>query len=226
MANVTPADGRRVRPAVVTYACYLLYLLAALQVISAIVQFSVLGTYSDVTKKAFADTSVGDAASTATAAVVAVGAVVSLLFAVGYVVLAIFDGRGRQPARIVTWALLGVSLCCGGYGLVGNATGGFTGNNRRVEGAPSQSELQQMLKDALPSWYQPVILLLGIIALLAAITVIILLALPASNQFFRKQEPVWEPPVPQAPWDQPGQPPQAQYPNEPPAPPASPAGHP
>src|SRR6266536_2042517 len=187
MANVTPADGRRVRPAVVTYACYLLYLLAALQVI---------------------------------------GAVVSLLFAVGYVVLAIFDGRGRQPARIVTWALLGVSLCCGGYGLVGNATGGFTGYKRRVEGAPSQSELQQMLKDALPSWYQPVILLLGIIALLAAITVIILLALPASNQFFRKQEPVWEPPVPQAPWDQPGQPPQAQYPNEPPAPPASPAGHP
>jgi hypothetical protein len=228
MANVTPSGGR-VRPVVVTYACYLLYLLAALQVISAIVQFSVLGTYSDIMKKAFADTSVGGTVATTTIAALAGTAVLGLLFAVGYVVLAVLDGRGKQAARIVTWVLLGLSLCCGGYGLIGNATGGFGGNTGSVEGAPSQGELQQMLKDGLPGWYQPVTLLLSVIGLLAAITVIILLALPASNPFFRKQQPVWEPPVPPTLSDQPGQQPQPepqpepqpQSPNEPPAPPVT-----
>jgi hypothetical protein len=221
MANITPPPGTRVRPAVVTYACYLLYLLAVLQVVSAIAQFSVLGTYSDIMKSAFANTSAAGAIATTTTITLAVAAVVALLFAVGYLVLAVFDGRGKQPARIVTWVVLGLSLCCGGYGLAGNATSGFGSNTGNVEGAPSSSELQQMLKDGLPGWYQPLLVLLGVIALIAAVAAIILLALPASNQFFRKPEPVWEPPAPPASWDQPGQPPQARNPDNPPAPPVT-----
>jgi hypothetical protein len=221
MASVTSPPGARGRPAVVTYACYLLYLLAALQVVSAIAQFSVLGTYRDVMKRAFAETSSADAVATTTTIALAGAAVVALLFAVGYVVLAVFDGRGKQPARIVTWVVLGLSLCCGGYGLVGNVAGGFGGSTGNVAGAPSQSQLRQMLKDGLPGWYQPVVLLLGVIGLLAAIAAIILLALPAANQFFRKPEPVWEPPVPTGSWGQPGQSPQAQNPDNPPAPPVA-----
>jgi len=219
MANITPTGGARVRPAVVTYAVYLLYALAALQVITAIVQFSTLGTYSDIMKKAFAKTTGGDTAATVTTAALAVGAVVSLLFAVGYVVLAMLDGRGKQPARIITWVLLGLSLCCGGYGLISNAAGGsFMGNSRSTEGAPTSSELQQLIKDGLPGWYRPVTLLVGILGLLIAIAVIILLAMPAANPFFRKQaRPTWEPPMPGAAWPQSGQPPQAQNPNDPPA---------
>jgi hypothetical protein len=221
MANITPPPGTRVRPAVVTYACYLLYLLAVLQVVSAIAQFSVISTYGDIMKSAFGKTNVAGTVATTTTIGMAATAVVALLFAVGYAVLAVFDGRGKQPARIVTWVVLGLSLCCGGYGLAGAATGGFGGNTGNVENAPSASELQQMLKDGLPGWYQPVILLLAVIALLAAIAAIILLALPAANQFFRKPEQAWEPPVPATSWGQPGQPPQAQSPDSPPAPPVA-----
>jgi hypothetical protein len=213
MANVSPPAGARARPAVVTYACYLLYLLAVLQILSAVVQFAVAGIYSDVMKKAFAGTDAAGVVSTTTTIGVVVGGVVALLFAVGYVVLAIFDGRGKQPARIVTWVLLGLSLCCGGSALVSSTAGGlgFGGNTGSTPGAPSQAELQQMLKDGLPGWYQPTSLVLGVLAVLVAIGVIVLLALPAAHPFFRKQQPAWEPPMPGATWEQPGQQPPATW---------------
>jgi hypothetical protein len=219
MASATPG-GARVRPATVTYACYLLYLLAALQVISAIVQFSVLGAYSDVMKRAFENSSMGNTVATTTTIFLAGAAVIGLLFAAAWVVLAILDSRGKQAARIVTWVLLGLSLCCGGYGLVGNATGGIGTNSRGVEGAPSQSELQRMLTEALPGWYQPTVIVLGVLGLIATIAAIILLALPASNQFFRKQEPAWEPP-PTTPTGQPGEPAAPPQPDDPPVPPVA-----
>ncbi|MGC9665125.1 hypothetical protein ACNTMW_01055 [Planosporangium sp. 12N6] len=215
MVNVTPSGDARVRPPVVTYACYLLYLLAALQVVSAIAGFSVIGTYRDVMKEAFAQTEVADTVATTTTIGLVGGAVLSLLFTVGYVVLGILDGKGKQPARIVTWVVLGLSLCCGGFGLIGNVAGGsFGSNSSNVKGAPSQSELQQLIKDGLPGWYQPLVMLVGVIGALAAIAAIVLLVLPASNEFFRKRQPVWEPPVPPVPG----------YPPVPPATPAAPAG--
>jgi hypothetical protein len=60
--------------------------------------------------------------------------------------------------------------------------------------------LQRNLEDALPGWYMPVSLVLGVISLLAVIGVIVLLALPQSHPFFRKDTtPDWEPPVPGGP---------------------------
>jgi hypothetical protein len=173
---------------------YLLYLLAALQVISAIIQFSVIGTYRAAAETAYADVAGAGTVAGFIVATVIVGAVVSLLFAAGYVLLAIFDGRGKRPARIITWVVLGLALCCGGFGLVGAAVGGmnFGGSGSQPAGAPSSAEVQRMIEEGLPSWYSPVTVTLGVVGLLTAIGAVILLALPASNEFFSRAQPVWE----------------------------------
>ena len=46
----------------------------------------------------------------------------------------------------------------------------------------------------IPDWITPVSTTLGIISLIAAIAIVVLLLLPPSNPYFRKQEPVWTPP--------------------------------
>src|SRR6185436_7231411 len=93
---------------------------------------------------------------------------------------------------------------------------------RNTTGAPSQSEIQSRLNDALPSWYQPVTMTVTVIILIAILATIILLALPASNAFFRKQPAAqgWDPSVPYPtypPAGQPGYPPVGQpgYPGQP-----------
>lgn len=90
--------------------------------------------------------------------------------------------------------------------------------------APDQAEIQRMLEDRLPSWYTPVSTTISVLAMIALLVALILLALPPSNEFFRKSQTAWEPPVPGSTY--PGYPPT--YPGYPPAgpgyPPAGPSG--
>jgi hypothetical protein len=85
---------------------------------------------------------------------------------------------------------------------------------------PSNTEVQDAINGALPSWYEPLSTVLTVISLLAILGAVILLALPASNAFFRKVQPAWDPnqqfPYPGG---QPGYPqsgyPQSPYPGQP-----------
>jgi hypothetical protein len=181
----------------VTAASYLLYLIAALQIIGGIVAISTIDAMRKAYEVAYADfpdlRSNADAIATASAVG---GLVIALLFAAGFITLGILDGKGKNPARIVTWVLAGISVCCFGFGALGSAfsnmLSGIGGGNAN---APRPGDIQNALQDNLPSWYYPVETTVNILALLSAIAVIVLLALPASNAFFRKPQAVWEPPA-------------------------------
>jgi hypothetical protein len=186
-----PAPASRIRPATVSAATWLLLLTAAILATSAVLAFTQVGTFADVYREAYAGTDLEDAAGLAGAGPV-VGGIVNLLFAVGFVLLALFNRRGSNPARVVTWVLGGIALCCTGGSL---ALTGLTSSIRMDTGdGPDPAEIDRMLEDALPDWYPPVSLTLTVVALLALVLALILLALPPSNAFFRKPAQAFQPP--------------------------------
>jgi len=189
-----PGTPARSRPGTVTISSYLLYLIAALQVISSIISFAYLGEMQAVYEDAFSEVEGGDAAAGVTTAILVFASVFGLLVGVALVVLAVFNNRGKNPSRITTWVVGGIFLCCGGSGLAGQLGGGFNFGGAQDPDMPTAAELQQMLDDVLPSWFQPVTILLGVIGLLALLAALVLLALPPSNEFFRKRQPEWQPP--------------------------------
>ncbi|MGC4894435.1 hypothetical protein [Micromonospora sp. DT31] len=177
-----------------TISSWLLIFVAALQVVNLIVALAVVGTIRDVMTDAYEGTSVEGVADV-TYAITIGTAILSLLLAAGLVVLAVLNNRGKNASRITTWVLGGIMLCCTGGGLLNGLAGGMTGGDAGGD-VPSSQEIQRRLEDALPSWYTPVNLLLGLVALLALLAALILLALPKANEFFRKPQAAWEPPVP------------------------------
>ncbi|SCG46900.1 hypothetical protein GA0070560_10532 [Micromonospora halophytica] len=200
----TPA---RTRPAVVTISSYLLILFAVLQVISLIITLSTIGALREALDEAYRGTAANGAQNVADFAIAfTIGAaVVGLLFAIVLAVLGLFNNRGSNGTRIATWVLGGIVFCCCGFGTVSNAAGGFANNTGPTNGdMPSGEEVQRRLEEALPSWYGPVTILLAVLGLLSLLAALILLALPKSNEFFRKPKQGWEPPVPGAVY--PGQP--------------------
>jgi hypothetical protein len=189
-----PRPPGRVRPATVTAATWLLLLVVVLYVVSAVLAFTSVGTITDVYQQAYEGTELEGSEGFAGGSIIAVG-VLNLLYAAGLAVLAAFDYQGRNAARIVTWVLGGLALCCGGVGLAFSGAAGNIQTNE-VEGAPSAAEVQRMVEDALPSWYSAVSLTIGIVGVLALAVALLLLALPPSNQFFRKPQEEFEPPPP------------------------------
>jgi hypothetical protein len=188
----------RVRPGPVNLAVYGLLGLAVISLVSVILQIAVLGRTVDAARDYAGGTEEGDLVVTFTQIFGYIFIAISLLFVVGYALLAVFDRRGSNVARIISWVVLGLSLCCGVTGLASSA-GGTTSFGNDPNSSIDQEELMRRMQDAAPDWYAPLTLLLGIVSLLAAVGVIILLALPASNEYFRKQPTaVWEPPVPGA----------------------------
>ncbi|MFI6758339.1 hypothetical protein ACIBF5_04235 [Micromonospora sp. NPDC050417] len=196
--NPSAAPVARPRPSTVTIAGYLLYLVAGLQVVQLVLSLSVLDTFNDVFDEAYAGTDMADAGAAAGTAGLIGGAVVGLVVAAGLVVLALLNNRGKNPARIVTWVLGGLFFCCSVAGLGLTAAGNALAPSSTDTNAPDQAEIQRLLDERLPGWYNPLTLTLSVITILALLTALILLALPPSNEFFRKQQPVWEPPVPGA----------------------------
>jgi hypothetical protein len=191
--TVPPPDARR-RPAVVTVAVWLIVLVAALEAVTALVTVSQIGTLRDAYDKLFADTPIENA-GTGLAVVSAAVTALYLLFALGFAVLAIFVGRGKNPARILTWVVAGISICCVGANLASTAVGFNSSFGNTGEG-PSNEEIQRAINEALPGWYQPVLTTAAVISLAALVTTVILLALPVANPYFRKPQPEWQPPMP------------------------------
>jgi hypothetical protein len=188
----------RVRPGSVTTSGYLLYLYAALSIISGIANLSIIGKMTDVYRDAYAGTS-AEGSEDAVAITSVITGIIGLLLAAAFIVLAIFNNRGKNASRIVTWVLGGISLCCGGFGVIGTLFSGSMNFGSTGDGVPDAAEIQRRLEDALPGWYFPLSTTTAILSLLALIVALILLALPPSNEFFRKPAAVWEPPVPESP---------------------------
>ncbi|WP_233563575.1 hypothetical protein [Micromonospora musae] len=198
----SPSTPARSRPGVVTISSYLLILFAVLQLVGLIITLSTIGTIRDVLRDAYASTDpeAADAVGGITYAIGIGGAIFALLIAVGLVVLALLNNRGKNGSRITTWVLGGIMICCSGGNLVSGAAGGFTGGatGGTSANAPSADEVQRQLDAALPGWFTPLSTALSLIGVLALLAALILLALPKANEFFRKPQPAWEPPVPGA----------------------------
>ncbi|MGW4498678.1 hypothetical protein ACWENR_08670 [Micromonospora sp. NPDC004336] len=194
----TPA---RTRPGVVTISTYLLWLFALTQLIGIIITLSTLGTVSEVLDEAYRGTAANGTQNLAdiTTFITIGTSIFLLLLAVVLAVLGVFNNRGSNGARITTWVLGGILVCCTGGGLAsGLAGGGFGGTGQGTGDGPSPEEIQRRLDEALPGWVTPVSTLVGVIGLLALLAALILLALPKANEFFRKPKQAWEPPVPGA----------------------------
>jgi hypothetical protein len=201
----------------VTVSSYLLYLVAALQVISSILAFAFVGDIQAVYDDAFSEVEGGDAVAAFTGGILIGVSVLGLLVGAALVVMAIFNNRGKNASRITTWVVGGIFLCCSGSGLAGQAGGGFNFGGPQDPNMPTNDELQEMLSDAVPSWYLTGSLILTAVGVLALLVALILLALPPSNEFFRKRQPEWQPPVD-------GQPGYQAYPAYPTVPPPSAPG--
>ncbi|RAO15696.1 hypothetical protein MED15_03991 [Micromonospora noduli] len=192
----TPA---RQRPSIVSISSYLLFLFLALQVISLIITLSTFGKTRDALRAAYEGSATdGEQVADVFAVIGIGGSIVLLLLAVVLGVLALFNNQGLNGARITTWIVGGIMVCCVGGGLLSNAAGGFNTGGGTPDGGPSPEEIQRRLEEALPSWVTPVSLLLGVLSLIALIAALVLLALPKANPFFRKQTAGWEPPTPGA----------------------------
>ncbi|MFG3553967.1 hypothetical protein ACGGAQ_06230 [Micromonospora sp. NPDC047557] len=191
----TPA---RQRPSTVTISSYLLFLFLACQVISLILTLSTIGKTRDVLRDAYSGSTAEGADQVANFVFAfALGAgILVLLLAVVLAVLAIFNNRGSNGSRITTWIVGGIMVCCTGGTVLNGVGGGFTTGGNSGGDMPSSEEVQRRLEEALPSWIAPVSITLGVISLLALLAALILLALPKSNEFFRKPAAAWEPPTP------------------------------
>jgi hypothetical protein len=193
-----PAPAPRVRPPTVTVANLLLLVVAAVYVISFIMTISITGTMRDVFEEAFAGTEAEGGEGFAVGIFIGIAAIY-LLVAIGLVVLAVLNNQGKNPARIVTWVIGGIGLCCTGISLLTSGVGGGGSFGGTGTDGVDQEELERQLQDALPSWYEPATLAFYVIAILALAGALLLLALPPSNEFFRKKEPPFEPPAPDYP---------------------------
>jgi hypothetical protein len=175
----------------------LLYVAAAASLLSMILALTQLGASKRAYTEVFAGTSMESAAQVSLVAEAGFAVFFGLLFGLGFVALAILNGRGKNPARIVTWVAAGLAICSSSCGLVFNAVGaGGFGADGGADGAPTSQEIQQALDDAWPGWYQPALVTMDVVLLLALLTAVVLLALPAASAFFRrKPDQGWAAPV-------------------------------
>lgn len=186
-----PAPAPRRRPVTVTVAGLLLLLTAVLAVVYLIANIAVVSDLDAAYKEAFAGTEAEDTTGFVTAFSIG-GGVGYLLVALTLAILTAFLFQGRNGARITTWVVGGLGVCCGGLALA-SATLSNVGLPDDPN-MPSQEEINDILAAHLPGWYGPVILVANIVGVLAVAVALILLALPPSNAFFRKQEEPFEPP--------------------------------
>ncbi|MEV4507866.1 hypothetical protein AB0K00_02760 [Dactylosporangium sp. NPDC049525] len=218
MAYADPASGPRARPSTVNLAVYLLYAAAGLELINIILSLAYSGALTDGAKKAVAGTS-QEGAGLGQGATGAITVVVGVLIIVLLSLLAVFVGKGKQVARILTWVLGGIAVCCtiGAFGSTILLKSSWEQLRKDDQSLPTWDRYNELLYSEVPSWYQPVTTVLGILLILAILAAIVLLALPASHPYFRKVEQQWEPPVPgTGDPGYPGYPPAGGPPNQPP----------
>ncbi|WP_051366601.1 hypothetical protein [Hamadaea tsunoensis] len=179
-------SGRPARPATVTFAGVLMFLIAALELISIIPTLASYSAYKDAFAAAYKNNSqMADTAGTIATVSIAVGVGLAVLFAIGLGVLAALDLAGKQPARIITWVVAGLVLCCQGSSLAGNGmNASFSGGSGNA--TVDSDALKRVLEAETPGWVHPTQLVLVGIMVLAAIAVVVLLALPTSHPYFRK----------------------------------------
>jgi amino acid transporter len=189
----TPEPGRR--PATVTVAGLLMLVVALCSVIYLVASLAVIGAFTDLFAEAFAGTDAEGSEGVLATVSVVLPSVAYLLIAVTLLILTVFNNRGRNGSRIATWIVGGVAACCCGINMLSTA---FTDLGAAGTGSPDfpdAGEIERLYSEHVPGWYDPTTITVIVVSLLALVVALILLALPASNEFFRRR-PEPEPPTP------------------------------
>jgi hypothetical protein len=203
---VPASPGEKRRPAATTVAGYLLVLTAVLLIIAAILPLPSLSKVAEAAREAYAAAGstkpTPDQAATGVRIGVIVSSVIDVLLAVLFVVIGALVLRGNQVGRILAWVFAGLGALCTACL---TATAGLSGQltTGTVNGVDVNA-INNKISAATPSWLSPTRTTLDVIALLALILVIILLAMPASSAYFRKEPaqfaPVNDPAFPMTPY--------------------------
>lgn len=196
MSYTTPAGPQRA--GTVTAATAMMYVLALLRLIVAGLAIYTATFYTKsniitVYQGGGADPAVAHAAASFFEKTYYASVVFTVVLAAVYFILAIFVGRGRREARIASWVIVGLfDICFGASAVAINARGTGVLNGLGTNSGIDQKVMQQKLLELIPDWVVPAQLALGILGLAAASAVVILLALPSSNTYFRRV-PEWVP---------------------------------
>lgn len=172
------------RPVAVTASSILLYIVVAVQLLDAVLAVAMMDTVVEAYREVLEqDSQIADAGPFIQAVLV-LTAVVYALIAVGLAILAVFNNKGKNASRIITWVFAGLGLCCNVVGLGGTvSSAAVTGAG---SGSVSQTQVDAQVAAALPGWYDAVGLATAAVTVLALLAAIILLALPSSNAYFRR----------------------------------------
>jgi hypothetical protein len=184
-----------VRPAPVTVTVHLLYLAALMQLVNGVAALATYHARLAGYTAAYSGTAMADQARQVTLPVIS-GAVLAILVAGLWVVLGVLVDRGNRIGRILTWVFGGLALCCSAAGAVAGefSEGIYNSTNSNKTDGPSAQRVYSSIHAALPGWYAPVTTFIAFVAIAAVLLAIVLLALPSANPYFRRPEPVWEPP--------------------------------
>ncbi|MGA5298769.1 hypothetical protein ACPCHT_02510 [Nucisporomicrobium flavum] len=153
-------------PTGVRFACALLYGVAGLCLLSAVLELVFVNTDLSVYRDAYT----GDPGSGFGSLVIAT---LDIFFAGGAAVLAVLNGQGRRYARITTYVLGGISLLCGGLGALSDPFHG-----------PSHPAGSGAADHVMPAVYGLSAGALDVLTALAILAVLVLLAVPSSSHYF------------------------------------------
>ncbi|HEX2145710.1 MAG TPA: hypothetical protein VHG10_14510 [Glycomyces sp.] len=194
-----PADpamsAPKTRPGTVTFAVWLQILLAVFLIAQAVLGLlygadAEAAVEAELESQGYAMSDLPEGTTFETGGALAFAPIVVALL---LIVLALLNGTGNRAARVITWVVQPLVLICGGFIAVSQlllAT--FIEAGIESGGGPEGLDagaLVDALYGAYPAW--TVIVDYGVLALatIGSILVIILLATPRANAFFRKEEP-------------------------------------
>jgi hypothetical protein len=158
--------------------------IAGLLIVNVIVAIATYPRIMRVAREVYPGLANGQDLITALRVVLIVVIIVDILIAGLFVLLGAFDRRGVNGMRITTWVIGGLGVLCLGAGL-GTSGASTTFNSG---GDPQQREAARRITDATAGAPHAITVVVDIIGLLALIAVIILLAMPASNEFFKSRK--------------------------------------
>jgi hypothetical protein len=111
--------------------------------------------------------------------------------AVGFMTLGILVSKGKNPARIVAWVASGVVVICCGCGIAVNLISpALLSTLDTGEAGVAGLSVQRP-----PGWVTVGGIAVSALIVLSLLAVIVLLALPASHDYFRTEYEVWVPPT-------------------------------
>ncbi|NUQ90314.1 MAG: hypothetical protein HOQ43_17865 [Glycomyces artemisiae] len=121
--------------------------------------------------------------------------VFNIVLAAILVVLALLNGAGKRPARVLTWVLQPIILVCTLAGMLSTLflsqflSYAFENSGDETLEALDVDAIVDAVTGAYPSWTAVVSYGALALGILGSLLVIVLLAVPSANAYFRKEEP-------------------------------------